>query len=313
MDPVPATPPIAASRWTRWLFFASLPFALIAAGSLLAPWLWIGELCVHIAGLAALALVPVLLICWRRLLRLAILLPALIIGCWPWLRSAHEPRAPVANHPTFTVATVNLYDFNAQRDAALARLGELRADVLAVQEVQTSDHQALMRRWPHMVDSEQRHLLASALFSRHPIVWSFVHDLGGFALIDALVQMPTGQVRIYVAHLQSPTSPGRLANRTRQLTELALLIRESAEPVLLLGDLNLGSVSPRWSVFAAEAGIRLPPGGAPGTWPAWLGPAGTDIDHVAGRGLAFTSLDTLAIPGSDHRGLITACSIDQTR
>jgi endonuclease/exonuclease/phosphatase (EEP) superfamily protein YafD len=313
MDPVPATPPVVASRWKSWLFFASLPLALIAAGSLAAPWLWLGELCVHVCGLAALALGPALVVCWRRPLQAAILLLALILGCWPWWRSAQEPRAAVANQPTFTVATVNLYDFNAQREAALARLGELQVDVLAVQEVQTSDHQALMRRWPHMVVSEQRHLLASALFSRHPILWSFVHDLGGFALIDALVQMPTGQVRIYVAHLQSPTSPGRLANRTRQLTELALLIRESAEPVLLLGDFNLGSVSPRWSAFAAGAGIRLPPGSAPGTWPAWLGPAGTDIDHVAGRGLAFTPLDTLSIPGSDHRGLITACSIDQTR
>lgn len=312
MDPVTASPPVGASRWPRWVFFAALPFALIATGSLFAPWLWIGELCVHVSGLAALALVPALGVCRRRPVPVAILLLALIIGCWPWWRSAQEPRAPIASQPTVTVATVNLYDFNTQRDAALARLGELRADVLAVQEVHPSDHQPLLKRWPHMVVSEDRRLLASALFSRHPIVWSFVHDLSGFALIDALVQTPSGQVRIYVAHLQSPTSPTRLANRTRQLKELALLIRESAEPVLLLGDLNLGSVSPRWSAFANEAGIHLPPGGSPGTWPAWLGPAGVDIDHVAGRGLAFTPLDTIAIPGSDHRGLITTCAIART-
>jgi vancomycin resistance protein VanJ len=284
---------------------------LIAVASVLAPWWWVGELGVHCSGLAAIALLPALMVCWRRPAWMAVLLATMGIGCWPWWRSAREPRAAVVHQASFSVATANLYDFNQQRDTALASIGAMPVDVLAVQETHPSDRHSLLQRWSYAVLTEDRRLLASALFSRHPIVWSFVHDLDGYALVDALVQTPTGLVRIYVAHLQSPTSPARLANRTRQLHQLALLIRESAEPVLLLGDLNLGSVSPRWSTFTREADLRRPDGRTPATWPAWLGPAGTDIDHVAGRGVAFGPLEAFTIPGSDHRGLRTVCALER--
>jgi vancomycin resistance protein VanJ len=147
------------------------------------------------------------------------------------------------------------------------------------------------------------------LLSRHPIVWSQVHDLNGFALIDALVQTPSGLLRVYVAHLASPKTPGQTAIRRQQLDQLGLLLRDSAEPVLLLGDLNLSTISPHWQRFAADANLLRPASAPTGTWPSWLGALGADIDHIAGRRLGIGAVSAFAIPGSDHRGVMATISL----
>lgn len=291
------------------LFLLSLPMALIALTSLSAAWTWIGDLCIHFAGLAALALLPAMVSVWRSPVRLVVLLLACVAGLWPWGRVMMETRAPLAQGHTLEVVTANLYDFNSERGTLLTALCAQPTDLLGVQEVLPDDHAILTRTWPHVVWNSNPQLLSSALFSRHPIVWSLIHDLEGYALIDAMVQTPTGLLRVYVVHLNSPKRPSLAAVRARQLRRLAGMIRESTEPVLLLGDLNLGSASPHWYEFTSEAGILRPVGGAVGTWPSWLGVLGTDIDHIAGRALALAPLKAITLPGSDHRGLRSRVSL----
>lgn len=291
------------------LFLLSLPIALMALTSLSAPWTWIGDLCIHFAGLAALALLPVIALVWRSPVRLVVLLFACVAGLWPWGRAMMETRAPLAQGHMLEVATANLYHLNTERGAVLTALCAQPTDLLGVQEVLPDDQAILTRTWPHVVWNSDRQLFSTALFSRHPIVWSLIHDLEGYALVDALVQTPTGMLRVYVVHLKSPKLPSGAAVRARQLRRLAGMIRESAEPVLLLGDLNLSSASPHWRDFASEAGILRPVGGAVGTWPSFLGVLGSDIDHIAGRALALAPLKAITLPGSDHRGLRSSVSL----
>ncbi len=296
---------------TRWLFAASLPVATIAMASVIAPWFWIGELCLHLSWQASLALLPALIAVRRERWRAGLLFLAMLCGILPWITAAYETRAPVTvpGSAGIRLATANLYDFNPQRERALARILELEVDLMALNEVLPPDEAVLSGRWPYIVWSNQRGLLSSALLSRFPIVWSHVHDLDEFALVEALVQTPQGPLRILVVHLASPKRPEKATRRDRQLQRLAGLARESADPLVIAGDFNLCVATSQWRQFVNDARVLRPAGAGPATWPTWLGPMGLDLDHVAGRGVAMSPLQSFRIPGSDHRGLITLLTL----
>ncbi len=293
----------------RLLFAAALPFAAIALATPFAAWSWMAGLCLHLSWQASLALLPAIIAVRRHRGRAGFLLVAMMVGFWPWVLAAYAARTPIANLDSLKIATGNLFDFNEQRGTTLDTLLHLDVDLLAVQEVLKDDEALLTANWPHAVWNHDRELLGSALLSRHPIMWSHIHDLEGFALIEALVRTPSGFLRVFVVHLASPKRPSRAAIQDRQLIRLAHLVQASAEPVVIVGDFNLSSGAPQWRQFTTTARIQRPPGMSPGTWPTWLGPLGIDIDHIAGRGVGLSPLQVFTLPGSDHRGLITQVSL----
>jgi vancomycin resistance protein VanJ len=312
VPPTAATEPPPRPRSivvTHFLFAASLPCAGIAVCAPFAALGWFPDLCLHLSWVAALTLLPGIIAVRRQPLRCSILFLAMICGLWPWVSSAYAARAPIPTSDGIRVATGNLFDFNPRRDAALRSLLALEVDLLAVQEVLRTDEPVLTQNWPHVIWSEKRELFACALLSRFPFSQTRIHELEEYALIEAVVQTPNGPLRVFVVHLASPKRPERAAMRSRQLVRLAELVRASLEPVLITGDFNLSAAAPDWAKFSAEAQVLRPSGLGPATWPYWLGPFGIDLDHIAGRGVALAPLETVVIPGSDHRALRTRVTL----
>jgi endonuclease/exonuclease/phosphatase (EEP) superfamily protein YafD len=291
----------------RYVFAAALPVVAIAGGSLFAASTWVGGLCRHWSHLAAVLLILALPLCWPLRRRMLILGIAALAGALPWVLTALRDRAPTTDHGT-SVLSANLYDFNRRRNEVLTSILNSNADLVGVQEVLIGDEAVFAAQWPYRV-WPGRELLASALLSRHPITRSVIHDLDEFALIDADVALPDGSLRVLVVHLWSPKKPDSARRRDAQLRRLAELIAERAGPVLLLGDCNSSLVSPAMTVLR-EAGLRPPAGLRPATWPAWLGPWGTDLDQVLGRGVRLSPASVVDLPGSDHRGLRLLLHLD---
>lgn len=303
----PATP--RAITASRLLFAASLPCAGIAICAPFAAWGWFPDLCLHLSCTAALTLLPGLIAVRRQPFRCGFLLSAMVLGLWPWLGAAHTPRAPLPDTAGMRFVTANIYDFNEQRPQALAALIALDADLLAVQEVWPGDEAVLAEHWPYRIWHRDRGLFASALLSRLPLRDTRIHDLEGYALIETVAQTDTGPLRVFVVHLASPKRQERAALRGRQMARLTNLIDASSGPLLIAGDFNLSAASPSWRDLCAETALLRPAGPGPATWPRWLGPFGIDLDHVAGRGVAFAPLELVAIPGSDHLGLRTRVAL----
>jgi len=298
--------PVAGRRLTlaRVCFAASLPPAVVAGCAPFAALGWFADLCLHLSLLAALTLVPGVIILRRDPWRGGLLGVAVLAGCWPWLLAAYAPRAPLTKDG-WSLVSANLYDFNPRRDDALAFVRDLDADLIAVQEVWPADEAVLSTRWPHAVWHRDRGLFASALLSRHPIRFAHIHPLEEYALVEALIDLPSGPLRVFVVHLASPKRPERAAMRARQLIRLAELVNTSREPVVVAGDFNLSVAAPAWREFCQRTGLLRPAGSTPSTWPDWLGPLGIDLDHIVGRGVTLAPLTSFSIPGSDHRAVRT--------
>ncbi len=152
-----------------------------------------------------------------------------------------------------------------------------------------------------------RRQYGTAILSRHPVrSWtdtllpasSSTEEPRG--LLEAVLDAPTGPVRFATTHLTIGGSASRLA----QARAIAARLAGSAEPVLLVGDLNAAPDAPE-VVTLTEA---LPDLGRCGA----TFPADTPverIDYVLGEGRA-TDCSVLPTASSDHRALLTTVQTD---
>jgi endonuclease/exonuclease/phosphatase (EEP) superfamily protein YafD len=305
--------PAARPLWHWLLLVATLPCLAVIVVGQTASWWWYGELCCHWTLHASVGLIPAMLVFGRdgRWGRAFLLILAL--GLAPWIRAAYEPRAVLAPAPAATavclrVAEANLYYYNHERDAALAAIAAQEPDLVALAEVKSQDRQALAHdpRWPHQAWSEREDLFDLALLSKHRIFWSQVDHAG---LIEALIDLGDGPLRVFVIHPFSPMTRDSLARRDRQYRMLVKWLAEPRppagmkSPVLVLGDLNLTVGAPMWRAVQTATDLKRAPGAEPATYPSWLGPLGIGIDQILARDAGLEDLRAFGLPGSDHRGL----------
>lgn len=299
----------ALATWRSILAWCGVPFAVLALIGLCASSTWLGALALH---LGEPSLLPMLLLVaiapgWR--LR-SLLLTGAVAVLAPWLLALAEvPCAPAPSAASFTVASLNCYDFNRDRPALRAGVAALTVDIAALQEVTNADEAPIAERFPNRVWPHGDDLFRTALVSRFPIRSSRIHSLEGYACIEAVVATPAGDVRVFAGHLHSPLLPWQRESQRRQFRQLAGLVAGAPGPVLVLADCNATPADPLWRSFCRDARLQRPPWLWPGSWPSWLGPLGLPIDHVLGRGVALGRLHPVPLPGSDHRGVMAAVQL----
>jgi endonuclease/exonuclease/phosphatase (EEP) superfamily protein YafD len=221
------------------------------------------------------------------------------------------------------VVSANLLEGQAD-PGPLVRSAREQADVLALQELT-----------PHEVDG----LSAAGLDATFPYrwldpragasgvgVWSrfpmhAAKRVGGytFALVIAQIRIAGMSIdpTVVVAHIPGPW-PQPADGWRRDLDRLPDTLLEVAErtgggPVIVAGDLNSttdmrsfrGLLRNGYRDAAEQSGAGIKP-----TFPAdsWLPPF-IAIDHILTRSCTATSLRTIEIPGSDHRGLAATVTV----
>lgn len=206
----------------------------------------------------------------------------------------------------------------------LVRSAREQADVLAFQELT-----------PHEVDR----LSAAGLDATFPYRWLDPRDgasgvgvwsrlpmhaakrIGGytFALVSAQIRIAgiSTDPTVVVAHITGPW-PQPVDGWRRDLNRLPVTLLEVAEqtgggPVIVAGDLNSttdmrpfrGLLRNGYRDAAEQSGAGIEP-----TFPADSRlPPFIAIDHILTRSCTTTSLRTIKIPGSDHRGLAATLMI----
>ena len=219
--------------------------------------------------------------------------------------------------------SANLYEGMADPDP-LVRSAREQADVVAFQELTPQEADRLSSagldstfpyRWLDARDDAG----GAGVWSRFPI--DTPRRIGGytFAFLTAQIRVAGVSVdpTVVVAHVAGPW-PLPIDNWRHDLDKLPATMSEVGEhagagSVIVAADLNsttdmrpfralLGS---GYRDAAEQAGAGIKP-----TFPADLRlPPFVAIDHVLTRNCTATSLRTLKIPGSDHRGLVVTIAI----
>jgi endonuclease/exonuclease/phosphatase (EEP) superfamily protein YafD len=221
--------------------------------------------------------------------------------------------------PRLTVLQANL-KLGAADPAALVRsVREDGVELLAAEELTTAGQERLIAAGlesllPHRYTRPQDAGAGLGIWSRYPL--SELTTLPGFDLgvLSARVTAPSGNLTFVAVHLLPPypyPSNGWLAETARLGDVLADLPR----PALVAGDFNATVDHVQFRRLLTDGyadGIRQAGAGYLATYPAdrWFGPV-IGIDHVLTRGATATAVRTVALPGSDHRGLLVRVAARQ--
>ncbi len=281
---------------------------------------WEFELFVHwtpAAGWIALAGLP-LAIWWQRhvlSLVLVIVLARAVYLVWPLL-DLPSPAAPppLSGGVPLTVASVNLLCGRGATDTLFSWAQSTKPDLIGIQEF-TPELEVVQERardlYPHWVTKPAPGTTGIALASVHPIVQSrFLYARADLPQIEAVVDVEGRHLRVFVVHTFPPLSSTSVRMNQSFLTQLSASIRESREPVLVIGDFNLTPWSECFRSFRATSGLsdgRRGLGVRP-TWPSTplVRVLGIPIDHIlAEPPLVVTSIDVGPEIGSDHLPLIS--------
>ncbi|WP_156164980.1 endonuclease/exonuclease/phosphatase family protein [Demequina silvatica] len=259
------------------------------------------------------ALVPLALALLTRVWALAGAAVAIAVLCAAWTAPLFTSAA-ASGDATLTVATANLLTGQGDAEVVVAMVRDHDVDVLSLQELTPGAADALIAAGledllPHAAALPDAIWSGTGLWSRYPITgWEGLDDYT-FRQVLAQVELPSGSTTVLAIH---PAAPQLLVHRawseeTRRLTDVLDAVEG---PVIAAGDLNLvrdhrafRELESRGYVDAAdEAGAGLvstfPQDRTPPTLVA--------LDHVVTRDLplAAVDVDTVVVPGSDHRALV---------
>jgi len=231
--------------------------------------------------------------------------------------SAHA-RTPASVSPGFQlrVLSINVHTSNRAHGKVIDFIRQEDADAVLLLEIDRKWEEALSPlkdSYPFSIVEPRSDNFGIAFFSKsaaHTEVLMFANPADEFSIgVPVLVALMPHQgrtVRLVGAHPLPPIGGRNSRWRDDELSKLATIARRSAEPVLLLGDLNATPWSAGMRALTGGSGLLLP--SARFTWqPSWMAdtPLAIPIDHaLATAPLVVLRREIGPDVGSDHRPII---------
>jgi endonuclease/exonuclease/phosphatase (EEP) superfamily protein YafD len=253
---------------------------------------------------------------------LAVVTTLLVLHVW-WFTAPFLSEAQGSpSGATFTVMTTNLHIGRADPEAIVGAVDRYGVDVLVLEEITPEalaelDSAGLDRRLDHRAGAARSGRDGIMVFAREPL-----REDGEIATATPgyAVEMTTsrGPLRILAVH---PTAPNNgIARWSSDLDTVVAAARASSGPTVVAGDFNatldhpqiLKLLGSHYRDASSDAGPSWRP-----TWPSQGSvqlkgfglPSLFGLDHVFLRGpLEATYAQTRAVPGTDHRALVTRIS-----
>ncbi len=261
-----------------------LAFLLGMAGR----WWWVADLFSHFRIQYAASLVICLAVLvahkqWR--VATAAAMGALIMGSSVLGSSGWSSQAIADSGRPFRFVTFNKYWHNDDAQRIGRYLEEVRADVIALQEVEATELPELLAHlpsYPHAyATTPLRH--GVVLLSRWPLDQAQSIQLvpGGVHVGKARVDWQGTWVTVIGAHLHWPVGARDVSLRNAELKQLLALAHDVSDPLVIGGDFNITAWSPNFQQVSSEQQIRDCAAGRrpPVTWPTMFPLLGIRIDH----------------------------------
>ncbi|WP_324194465.1 endonuclease/exonuclease/phosphatase family protein [Nocardia blacklockiae] len=289
-----------SSSWARVLVLA-------ASG---APYLMVGAV-VGVVGFAAV----------RNRVGAAVAIVVVAAALWT-LAPLYAGRSSAADGPGVTVLQSNLLFDGADPAALVEQVRARNVTVLTVDELTPAAVEALGRAGldellPHRFLSPGRTATGTGIWSAHPLSETVEYD--GFVLnqLSATAAVPgVGPVTVYAFHPVPPIFGTRQWGD--ELARLrAILDRAPDRPAIVGGDFNAtydhaqfrALLTGRFHDAAEQSGAGyLATYPTDKRWPPLIG-----IDHILVAGGRAGGVDTVSLPGADHRALVARIGFDSAR
>ncbi len=194
-------------------------------------------------------------------------------------------------------------------------------DILILQELTEKwreNIESLRVNYPYIVVEPHGRGSGLALLSLYPIESSKILNRGEPIRPSAFCKINLNGVilSILTIHPPTPMTRTKFANRNENFAQAAKIIKDAAEPKLLIGDLNTTMWSPYFSDLVKASGLRDVRIGK-GLKTSWISffPAlfRIPIDHcLVGKSIEVETVEIGNSTGSDHLPLIVILKIEMS-
>lgn len=264
---------------------------------------------------------------WRRRATLCVIAGIGITGHLVWfggmLPVVHDGQPLPKDGIRLKVLTANLYADNARAGSVVTGIVAAQPDVVAFEEFSNVTApgivaSTLSASYPYRFLSPRNSPDGMALYSRLPLEATDRLVLAGRQVIRATVVTDRGPVTVVVVHTVSPVSARASSAWSAQLRGVESMLETIPGPMIVLGDFNATLGNREFPDLLRSAHLQdvldATGRGYAMTWPAnrFLPPY-VRPDHVlAGRGVVPLGGHTVAVPGSDHRGIVAELGLPAT-
>lgn len=231
--------------------------------------------------------------------------------------------APVESTGAMTVLQANIEFGKADPESVVAQVRSRGVDLLTVDELTVAAVDGLAGaglddllpyRWVRPARSGAD---GTGIWSRYPLADRVQHPGFSMAALSARVDVPDGRsLTVFAAHPMPPWPPRQApiwADELTRLHEILDRLRADADTVVMAADFNatwdhagfralLGDGVHDAAEQAGAGILRSYP--ADRTWPPVL-----SIDRILVSGATATDVDVVALPGSDHRGIVARLAL----
>lgn len=234
---------------------------------------------------------------------------------------ASHPVLTIPQHQTYRVLLANVLQKNAAFGALRHLIRMSKPDILVLIEVN--------KTWIDQLEPALKDLPFSrmklrddnygiAIFSRIPATFSEVKYFGSDEIpsIVATYSIHQRRVTLLATHPPPPKTKRASAARNEQLAEIAEYLKTIAGEKILVGDLNLTSWSPYFSVLTRASGLRdsRQGFGMQNSWRAYRSWLVIPIDHIlVSPGILVQSRRVGPFIGSDHYPILLDFSLNHQK
>jgi len=299
---------------------ALLTLSLLAATLIAttAPFFWAGDLAVHFrvqyAGLALVGFILLLIARAPAWAALALAVAAVnAMSASPWLITRPVSLPPSEGEPLrVRVASINVLYANNNFGEVAEFIRRERPDAVTLVEMNPEWRRGLAelaRDYPHRYDTQGRRGRGVTFLSRHPMKDVSVLPIGAAVepAIRATLQVHGRELHVFSIHTAWPMWPGSAGRRNEQLSRLAGFASGVGGPLVVIGDLNVSPYSPHFEALLSAGKLRSAASGFgwQPTWPAFMPPAGIQIDHaLVNAGVTVERFRRGPPNGSDHTPIL---------
>ncbi len=251
----------------------------------------------------------------------AVLYQAAFVWRYSRLAPLEVERSRTDTQPRLTVAVSNVLQSNRASDRLIRVLTTADADVMLFVETDSWWQERLdvqLRTHPHTVQCPLSNTYGMLLYSRLPLLDTSIDFLvePDIPSIQAQVRLDDGTpVWLNCVHPRPP-APGQSDESLERDTELLLVgkrVRDSAQPVVVCGDLNDVAWSRTTRLFQKTSGLVDPRKGRGmfSTFHARFPGVRFPLDHILhSTGFRLVQMRRLPFVGSDHFPVVATLSLE---
>ncbi|MDV6030797.1 MAG: endonuclease/exonuclease/phosphatase family protein [Phycisphaera sp. RhM] len=297
---------------------ACLAVLLVTAATLFARWSWVSDLLANLRIQQLIAIVVVIVLCTMvRQSRVAWIVAVcfMVHVASMFAQLIPNPISAAAGEPSLRVMTLNVLTSNRSYRQVLDEIREVDPDVVAILELSRGLDDfltdQLSAEYPHVLTRPQDHgNFGIGVYSKHPFA-----DANAFELNESIksIEVECLGCRLIATHPLPPMGADQFGSRNEHLQLLAERLgrphkRAAAQPIIVMGDLNVTPWSPHFGEFERRSGLRRARQGL-AIAPTWYAsgssfPMGLVLDHILiSRSLECASYRVGPDIGSDHRSV----------